>query len=980
MKKIITFLFISTFFADFPTLAQTRFITNYTTSDGLIQNTVRAFTQDSINRLWIGTAEGVSIFDGRDFSNYPPLNNLKNPVINCFYKIGKDTILAGTDGAGIAIFSARKYEPDSVAGYRIGRKYLISNYVYYMLKDDEGHFWICTDSGITKWKNINVLTEKKIHNGDVEHFSYREKNIGLSITNAVEEKDRSIWFGSSKGLTEYKNGRLVHYTSKKGFPEISVSTLYLDKSSKLWIGTVKGLYLYENGTFSNFSIKNKIPPLKINAILLDKNNILWLGTNKGLYYYANKKIKRFKLGNQYGANLVLSLFEDNEENIWVGTIHGVVKLEPSNFNLLHGSSKLNYIHKFFTDKNNVLWVLSSNGLYTIKRDQLVPFSKINRLPTRNIRAVLFNNSNPVWIGTDKGLFEFKNDYIKKFTINEGLKNNSIVSLTDIGQNILLVGTDEGLSVIPKNKKAKKEILNRYRSIYSGLPKGPARSVLVDHKNNIWIGFLYSGLFEIKGDSVINFMYRNNFNASNIRSIYEDSKNNLWIGTRYNGIYIYLNGHFKNLRSKDGLGSNWVSATVEDYKHNYWFGTARGITRLEGKLWRTFDTNDGAVSGEVTTETVGSDGKIWFGSYLGILKYINSNYNSEDLELTIYIKKATVNGNPNRFSSSPSPAILPYYMNNISIEYAGVWFRNESEVYYKYRLAGEDDTWSNQIKNNEIHYRNLAPGNYTFEVMAKNSEGIWSKSPAKISFVIMKPFWERWWFITVSLIFLIILISSITTIINKYRVNQVLKVARLREEISTNLHDDIGTSLTRIAIFSQLAKREMQGNSHKTTELLNRIEQSSRGLIDAMSDIVWSINPDNNSLDDAILHLEDFAVELLETRGIAMHIVIPEDIRKIGLALEVRRNLILIFKEMINNVIKHSQASKVDIKISFDVSRNKNGIRLSLKDDGVGFDVSKTTTGNGLKNIPRRIKYLGGDFSIDSKPGEGTNLNIFIPTS
>jgi signal transduction histidine kinase len=203
--------------------------------------------------------------------------------------------------------------------------------------------------------------------------------------------------------------------------------------------------------------------------------------------------------------------------------------------------------------------------------------------------------------------------------------------------------------------------------------------------------------------------------------------------------------------------------------------------------------------------------------------------------------------------------------------------------------------------------------------------------------------------------------------------------KIRTHIASDLHDDLGTSLSRIAIFSQLAKKEAKNRSDKIFELLDKIENSSRGLIDSMNDIVWSINPDNDSLEDAIFKLENFAFELLEAKGMEVSLSIPDDSGKVELPLELRRNLLLIFKEMINNIAKHSSARNVSVKIELLGADTKyDAIKILIEDNGVGFDTSKTNRGNGLKNISKRAQSLNGDFKICSSKGAGARMELFLP--
>ena len=883
--------------------AQTRFSINYTTGKGLIQNTVRTFIQDSRNRLWIGTAEGVSIYDGTGFSNYPPINSLKNPVIDCFFKVGKDTILAGTEGGGIVIFSLLQYEPDSVSGYLCGKKYLINNYVDDIMKDSFGHIWICTDSGVTMWKSINVLTEKDPKPGDVEFFSSKQGLPGFSIINAVEGKDGDIWFGTSRGLSKYSGGKIIHYTSKNGFPELPINKLYRDNTGVLWICTREGIYKYQNKKFSPFSFNYIGNFPQVENIIQDKNNAFWIGTNNGLFYYKNSKIKKFYLGKEYGANLIIYLFEDTERNIWAGTIHGAFKLQSTNFTLLPKTSDLKYIYKIFKDDKGNLNVLSSEGLYKINNDRLVHFSMLNKIPTRNIRAVILKNGEPVWIGTNKGLYNIEHSRIKAYTTKNGLKSNSIVSLTSIDKNLLLVGTDNGLSIIADNKNINYNKLKLMKTLCNSLPKGPARSVLVDNEQNIWLGFLYSGLYEIKNNSIIKITGKKNFNASNIRGLYKDSKGNMWVATRFKGVFEYLNNSWKHFTAHNGLGSDWVSTITEDKENRIWFGTARGVVRLAGSSWRTYDASDGAVSGEITASSSDTSGNIWFGSYSGIYKYENK-YNPDPSLPYVYIKQIEVNGSRSIVFNAGKTKMLPYNQNTISFEFAGVWLKNETKVYYK--LDGFDKNWSRPLTSNYIRFHNLSAGKYKFEVLAGTPDGVWNSGHAEVSFEIGLPFWKKWWFIALSATFIL----SIIFIIYNYKIKRILELERLKTKIASDLHDDVGITLSRISLISELIKENIE--PEKIKENLNDIGSLCKDALSTMSDIVWSIDSRNDNVESLINRIHDSCSSTLPSAEITYSFNIVGLDRAKTIRSEIRKNVYLIAREALNNIIKHSSATNVEI--------------------------------------------------------------------
>jgi signal transduction histidine kinase len=319
--------------------------------------------------------------------------------------------------------------------------------------------------------------------------------------------------------------------------------------------------------------------------------------------------------------------------------------------------------------------------------------------------------------------------------------------------------------------------------------------------------------------------------------------------------------------------------------------------------------------------------------------------------------------------------LPYTEDMFSFEYASLDYSAPMRNQYAYKLDGYDKDWVQAGSRRYASYTHLDPGDYVFNAKGSNSDGVWSSEVASIGLTISPAFWQTWWF-RVGMILLVI--SSLYAFY-RYRLNKLLELERTRSEIATDLHDDIGTSLTNIALFSDLARQDVALGSSDVTDRLDKISQTSRSLLDSMNDIVWSIKPENDGLEQTILRMEDYAVEMLEDNGIDLHVQIPEQLKKLKLPMTVRRNLFLLFKEAIGNILKHAVATHVDVLISATEARKRHQyLRLVIADNGKGFDAALHTRGNGLNNMETRARYLGGTMTVSSSRGHGTSIEIRVP--
>jgi two-component sensor histidine kinase len=480
---------------------------------------------------------------------------------------------------------------------------------------------------------------------------------------------------------------------------------------------------------------------------------------------------------------------------------------------------------------------------------------------------------------------------------------------------------------------------------------------------------------------------------NIRGVQIDAQKNIWVSTRYGGAFKYDGQSFINYNTKNGLKSNWVFSIETDLNQNIWFCTANGLTKQDGNNSITYDASDGIISAEIISSAK-FDGKLWFISNSQIFSTEPEEQNKTFNPPSVFFKQVKlIDGdlpsvvstpliNPMNLNSiltqslsTSEKIILEYYQNSLVIEFAGIGFRDEKKIRYDFILEGFDKVWTTNTQRNYLTYTHLPPGKYSFKVFAINKEGLKSVSPAVFDFEILTPFWQRWWFIALSILFFVLAVSLANYLIYQYKIRQALKLEKLRTKISTDLHDEIGTSLSSIAIFAGLIKRD--SGSIKKSDLLERIENTSRDLIDKMSDIVWAINPGNDKFEDALLKLKDYTVKILESRGIDVNFNIETANQEFPLPMDVRRNLLMIFKEVVTNAAKYSKASIVKIALKFD-EKPEEKIFLSIEDDGIGFDLDTHSHGYGIGNIKRRAEEINAKLEINTSPAKGTKFIIEIP--
>ncbi len=965
---IITFYLISCYTTTF---AQAYYFKDYMTTDGLVQGTIKTIYQDSKGRMWFGTAEGVSIYDGTEFYNYASKEGFTKSVITSFYEIIPGVMLVGTLGDGIAVFSDPPFLRTTMKTKITEGKYISGSSINQIIPDMKKNIWFCTNNGITIWKisdNKLIAVEQIDSLGGYRTADfyqlefYDEENFYAATESGILRKT-----GSFYKLMEF-NGRVISGP---------VFKLYKDSNGIIWFSNFHELYYIENHIVYNASEISQSLKESIYCFGEDKNKTLYFGTINGLIVFNKSTTFSITKENGLESKDIISLYSDSENNLWIGSLSGISKLISSSFKFVWNQSFAGHFTNIVRDGKK-LYVTSSEGLFEVKNYKLYKSELGSGIKTRVINHIAKDLNGNFWLSTDNGVYLKNGSTIKHYTEKNGLPHNFIYQIAVDKNNAAWIATQRGLVCINENKIYNFENKPGNNWVYSDdstrqlLSEQSIRKVVADEENSIWVGSWGSGLFRIKDNIVKHYTQNDGLLDISIRGIQIDAQNNIWVSTRYGGAFKYDGHSFINYGTKNGLKSNWVFSVETDYNQNIWFCTANGLTKHDGYKSVNYNASDGITSAEITASTK-FDGKLWFLSNSQIFSYEPEEKKGDFNYPAIYFKQIKlidgnlpmedqlkikadmdINSILNQSKKLPGDIILEHFQNSLVFEFAGIDFRDEKRVTYEYILEGFDKKWTSSSQNNYLTYTHLPPGRYTFKVTAINKEGIKSLVPAVFHFEILVPFWQRWWFISISILLFILLVSLINYIIYQYKIRQALKLERMRTKISTDLHDEIGTSLSSISIFAELIKREETGSSRKTSDMLERIENTSRDLIDKMSDIVWAINPGNDSFEDALLKLKDYTVKILESRGIDVKLNFEPDNDKIVLPMDVRRNLLLIFKEVVTNAAKYSKASVVKINLKFNDKLEKK-IFLSVEDDGIGFDTSKSNNGYGLKNIKRRVR-------------------------
>lgn len=996
-------------------------------NDGLSNSTVYAVIQDSKGFMWFGTQNGLNKYDGYNFTVFKNIpfdsTSLSDNWIQALFEDSKGNIWVGTHSGGVSKYDRNRGIFINYTNDPENPNSLVNNRVWSLREDKNLNMWVGTSSGLEK---INIET------GEITHYLSNE--ISSRINNAVNtihfDKEGFIWVGTwGSGLFKLnQQGQILENYIFDDHPSNitasnKIKVVFEDKEGNFWLGTNQdGLIKFNSktGEYKYYINDPKNPySLSFNSILSiieDRKSNLWIGTHNGglnrfdrkeekFYVYKNEVNNPYSLSNDW----VPAIYEDKIGTIWIGSDRGVDKFMPDKLvfkNLKHidkepNSLSSNDVHAVYEDSDGMIWVGTWRGGLNrfdpfknqIKKFFNVPADK-NSLPHDIVLVVMEDSRKNLWVGTYNGLgrFDRKTEKFKVFRRDENDEESigytNISALCEDSFGYLWVGTWGGgvHRMDLKTEKFKRYFYDVNQS--NGLTDMIVTYIFEDSRKNLYVGTAAGGLNIYMRDEdkfrSIRFDSQNktSISSNNISSIVEDKDGFIWIGTLSGGLNMFnpVTEEFIHYTVNNGLPEDAVMSLRVDGNGHLWISLVKGISSFNPvtKQFINYDYKDGLGNTEfISASAIGRDGKLLFGGKNGVTYFYPSYYNTALIKPAISIVNFNVFNEPLKFKrdiSEIDTVEIKYSDNVFSIEFVALGYSRPDKIRYAYMLEGFDEDWIYSKTRREAYYTNLNPGTYYFKVMASTDNYNWFFIDTPLVVKIIPPFWQRWWFIVLSVSFIALLIFSGY----KYRVNQLLKMERLRVRIAQDLHDELASNLSSIAMFGRIIK-DTETQTHKDSlanEMLDRIINLSQHSVNSIREIIWALDPKAGTLMDLILKVRDFIVNNARTKKINPVISIPskEDLPSANISPEIRRNLWLLLKEILMNSIKHSEAKNLYFTVTFSFKH----LKIEIKDDGKGFDTSIDYEGNGLTNIKRRAKQLKAEITLNSEPGKGTKY--FIKTS
>ncbi|MEJ2901294.1 two-component regulator propeller domain-containing protein [Pedobacter panaciterrae] len=950
MGKKILLLFLILFSYCLDGFSQRYNFEQYDIEDGLTQSQVTAITQDSKRRLWISTLGGLSCFNGKQFTDYTKIRGLSSNFILALASGKKDEIWIGS-AKGLSKYDGKGFSNSADTKKWVGA--------------------LATDKNGTTY----CIKAKRLYNANKDQLITISNDTTEIVTALKTDYSGNIWVAvHGKGLYQLEKGKWTLWPLDEKIKTLIVTNILVDKlnKGKVWFLTPQGIYVAQNNNINK--VYNEITS-KCNAIAQDGKGSIWIGTNKGAYYITPASVIHFNSQNGFTDNVVNEIFKDVENNIWLGTDgSGLFRFTNNSyvtFDETQGIESRIVMAIANGPTPGSIWLGSYGGLYEYKQNQKITNVKI---PSQNpdsyrINFLYNDHKNNLWVGTPGGgLWKHNGKRLERMdTDNLHIAYNAMIE--DSGGTIWL-STNHGCLTFDVNSKKFTRITQQFGG---GLMELARDSIILGTQDGAWL---------VANKKMLTPLKIKGLSGSNILCMLK-YKDYVLFGTADYGLVIWniKTGATKSLNTKSGLASDHIYSLLEDKKGIIWVGTGRGIDRIDPKNFTIIppQSEDELLVECNQNAILQHNNNVWIGTTKGVIVYgVNPN---PEKKVSPYIYINSVNVTPNYKPKYVEGVLtLPYNHNRINISYTGIYLKNPDAVMYQYRLIGLDNKFSQPSSNSSMNFTAIPPGKYTFQVKVITKDGLFSVNTASVAFEILPAYYQTSlfkFFIVILIILLILFIVYIILMLNERRRKLRLKIKleeqfKIRKQTAEDFHDDLGNKLTRITVLSEVLGSMIDKDDTEKRNILKKIRCNVDELYNGTKDILWSLNPKNDSLEQVLNHIKDFGQEMVNETPILFKFDIDLNNKYTKLSLDMSRNILMIFKESIHNSLKHAKARV----INFEAKLNNGMLLITLQDDGIGFDVAHAKDGHGMNNMYVRAKRINADLKIISNDN-GTSVLLLV---
>ncbi|MBI3950904.1 MAG: hypothetical protein HY314_10680 [Acidobacteria bacterium] len=914
--------------------------------------------EDHTGTVWVGTWAGLFRLEQSDgqvkfqFVDVGmPRETGDDRVVQTVLEDQRGALWVGTRGSGLY-----RRGPDGRVERYTTRHGLPSNRVQALLEDREGRFWVATNGGLCRLR--------------ISDFGLRNEESVLHNQSEIRKPPSTIHNPQSiRNPHSAIRNRVVArvYTTKDGLPSNWIHSLFQSSDGPIWVGSdglTEFILTAREGDpkFRTYSTAHGLSDRAVQALAEDRDGDLWIGTESGgAMKLARNGFMTYDQADGLGETGIGSIFEDQ-----AGELCAITKDRSGKILILRfDGERFSAIRPDFPKRIAYFgWGWNQIGLQDHTGEWWVPTGQgLCRFPNVN-RIEDLAHTRPKAV----------------YTTRDGLINDDVFRLFEDSRGDIWIGT---ISISVRSGLTRweraTETFHRY-SEADGLPSIWATAFCQDASGNLWIGTGGTGLARYRAGRFTVFTTADGLPANWVAGLYRDHAGRLWAATDPGGVGRLDDPNadrprFVTYTTANGLSSNQSWCITEDRWGRIYIGTGRGVDRLNPKTGQIkhYTVADGLARGYPVTAFRDRQGALWFGTIQGLSRFIPER-DPPPSPPPIRISGLHIAGESYPVSelgeTDVSKLTLEPNQNQLQIDFVALSFGMGESLRYQYKLEGADRDWSALTNQRAVNYAKLSSGTYRFVVRAVNSDGMPSPTPATVAFTILPPIWQRWWFLMLAAM----VVGLAVYAIYRYRVARLIELERVRTRIATDLHDEIGSNLSLIAMIGEVANRHVRSDDSQMAGWLSLIASTSRETVDSMSDIVWAVNPHKDHLNDLIQRMRRVADDNFTARNITFHFSAPGREIDVKLGAETRREIFKIFKESVNNIVRHAQCTHAAIEFQVEAG----WLVLKLSDNGTGFDLDRASDGNGLMSMRRRAKNLGGELDVISQPGSGTTVILKAP--
>jgi ligand-binding sensor domain-containing protein/signal transduction histidine kinase len=933
--------------------------------DGLPEQTVQAFAQTKDRYLWIGTTGGLLRFDGAQLVLYDRDNTpafTENNVFNLTVA-RDDTLWIATEGGGLIRYKDGVFQSFSA------RDGLNNDFVRVVFQDSRGLIWIGTDNGLFRFEGTRI---ERIDDGDAIPF--------VAIHAIDEDSQGRLWVGGSRLLCLTGDSALEYHLQGEG-SQTRVKSITHTRDGSIWVGTIGGLYR-KSPDADSFNRVNETSGT-VRFLRETSDGTLWIGTiGHGIYKYRDGRFSQITAPNDLPSNTALNLFEDAENNIWIGTQAGMLRLSKSPVQTVALPNSSDYdAETVYQDRDGDLWVAAAS-LFRFHHGKVTPvhFPGISGVRVRN---VFRDRDGALWIGTEgRGVFRITGTRLEHYMTKDGLVNNFVRAFLQGRDGSVWIGTDEGVS------RWRPDGITSYR-MSDGLCYFSTRTLWEDANSDIWIG-TDRGISHFYNDHFVQDAVTNALKSEKIWAINEDSDGGLWFGTRTGGLYRWRSGKLTHYTTAQGLASNSIYELLQDGKGNFWISGPNGISVIDRRELDLTAENPshplsltlyGISDGLETTQLYGAEkpggvvtsrDEAWFASNNGLV-HVSAHQAKPSAPVPVVIDQVLADGLATR--NGPGISLAPDN-SKIEIHYSVIQLRSQERVRFRYRLDGFDKNWTEASSRRVAYYTNLPPGKYRFRVAAFEMNNPQLISETSVEIIQQPHFYRTSWFLGCCLLSVIALVWGG----HKFRIRQMHVrfegALSERSRLAREMHDTLIQGCAGVSALLEAQSSLDDTEAAAKENLLGCARTQLRATINEAREAVWNLRHANLRATSIDPMLRQMTQQISAEFGVPVNYQVSG--RPFDFDEDTAHELLMVVREALHNALRHGQPTNVEVLITF---ANKE-FRVQVRDNGRGFDpaaVLSSSNGHyGLIGIRERAKRVSGKFTLNSRPGCGTQVTLCIP--